>query len=316
MKLKRHGLVLEPEGDVGAIFNCAATEFEGNVYLLPRVVKAGYTLDGEGNSEDYISEIWLANSRDGRNFMLSNKPLIKCSEQYDWFGCEDPRVVKLNGEYLITYTALSEPACSGKCYRIALALTKDFYQLEKFGIVGPDVNDKDAVIFPETFNGRVGMLHRIEPDIQIAYFDDFEQLKKSRGNKFWENHMRELDKHVVLDRKYEWESEKVGAGPPPIKTKEGWLLIYHGVDESKTYRAGAALLDLDDPQKVIARSRYPVLEPEMEYERVGDVPNIVFPEGVVVRESQLLVYYGGADKVCCLATCCLDELVGFLLSEN
>jgi predicted GH43/DUF377 family glycosyl hydrolase len=112
--------------------------------------------------------------------------------------------------------------------------------------------------------------------------------------------------------KYEWEAKKIGAGPPPIMTEAGWLLIYHGVDANHVYRAGVALLDLEDPSKVIARSPYPILEPEEEYERIGDVPNVVFPEGTVAQDGTLYVYYGGADKCCCLATAPLLDLVGFV----
>ncbi|MCK4449749.1 MAG: hypothetical protein KAX26_04070 [Anaerolineae bacterium] len=113
-----------------------------------------------------------------------------------------------------------------------------------------------------------------------------------------------------------WEARKIGAGPPPVKTEEGWLLIYHGVDENRVCRAGAALLDLEEPWKVIARTPEPILEPEEEYERVGDVPNVVFPEGAVTIGDELLVFYGGADEVCCAASVCLDELVNYLLMQS
>ena len=113
-----------------------------------------------------------------------------------------------------------------------------------------------------------------------------------------------------------WEARKIGAGPPPVKTEEGWLLIYHGVDENRVCRAGAALLDLEEPWKVIACTPEPILEPEEEYERVGDVPNVVFPEGAVTIGDELLVFYGGADEVCCAASVCLDELVNYLLMQS
>jgi len=105
----------------------------------------------------------------------------------------------------------------------------------------------------------------------------------------------------------------VGAGPPPIKTDKGWLLIYHGVDYEMTYRAGVALLDLEKPWNLISKTSKPVLEPEMSYERCGDVPNVVFPTGAVIIGERLLVFYGGADKVCCMAYARLDELLGDLL---
>jgi predicted GH43/DUF377 family glycosyl hydrolase len=114
---------------------------------------------------------------------------------------------------------------------------------------------------------------------------------------------------VIIKPERKWEAQKVGIGPPPIRTNSGWLIIYHGVDSNIVYRAGAALLDLEDPTRVIARTPDPILEPKEEYERVGVVPNIVFPEGAVVVGDQLRVYYGGADRVCCLATVTLKILI-------
>lgn len=310
MEFERYGSILKPDEEIGAIFNCGAIEYKGDIYLLPRVIKNGHRY------ENYISEIWLAKSKDGKNFTLTNELVIKPDKPYDNHGCEDPRITRLDDEYFITYTALSEPASSGKGYRIGLASTKDFSKVEKQGIIGPNVNDKDTVIFPDKINGKIAVLHRIEPDIQIIYFDDIEQLKENHDYKFWEKYLKELDKYIVLKRKHGWESEKIGVGPPPIKTEEGWLLIYHSVDKNKTYRIGGALLDLDNPQKVIAHSSNPILEPKMEYERIGDVSNVIFPEGTVVKGNELLVYYGAADKTCCLATCKLDELIDSLLEEK
>lgn len=315
-KLKRNGVMLEPEGEIGAIFNCGATEYEGEVYLLPRAVMKGYTKKETGHGYDnYVSEIWLAKSRGGKNFTLSDEPFIKSNKPYN-HGCEDARVTKLNGEYFITYTVLAEPAFSGKGGRIGLASTKDFSSFEKHGIIGPDVSGKNAVIFPDKVNGKIGVLHRTDPitsPIRILYFDNIEQLKENHDERVWKKYLGELDKHVVLSREYEWESKKIGAGPPPIKTDEGWILIYHGVDKNKIYRVGAALLDLDNPQKVIARSSNPILEPEMDYEKKGDVSNVVFPGGAVLKKDELFIYYGAADTRCCLATCELNELIDSLL---
>jgi predicted GH43/DUF377 family glycosyl hydrolase len=108
---------------------------------------------------------------------------------------------------------------------------------------------------------------------------------------------------------------KVGAGPPPIKTKQGWLLIYHGVDNNHVYRAGAALLDLKDPGKVLGRTTQPILEPKEPYEKNGDVSNVVFPTGACVIDAKLFVYYGAADKVCCIATTDLENLVDYILKN-
>jgi predicted GH43/DUF377 family glycosyl hydrolase len=318
LKLKKYGPVLEAKGGkIGAIFNCGAIEYGDTIYLLPRVIKKGYSKNSkEDGYDNYVSEIWLAKSNDGKHFILSKESFIIPDKPYDIYGCEDPRVTKLADEYFITYTALSEPAFSGKGERIGLASTTDFSQLEKHGVVGPNINDKDAVIFSDQIKGKIGVLHRIAPDIQIMYFDNIEQLKENYGKEFWLEYIKKLDRYIVLNRKYEWESKKIGGGAPPIKTDEGWLLIYHGVDEKRIYRAGAALLDLDDPQKVIARSPYPILEPEMDYEMKGDIDNVVFPMGTIVRGEELFIYYGAADKICCLAICKLNDLIELLLNEK
>jgi predicted GH43/DUF377 family glycosyl hydrolase len=174
-------------------------------------------------------------------------------------------------------------------------------------LVGPDHDDKDGVIFPERINGRIAMLHRLKSKVQIAYFEDFESLADSQ--KFWNGYVKHFDDYEVMRSEFPWERRKVGVGPPPIKTDLGWLMIYHGVSIESIYRAGAALLDLNDPSKVLARTKEPILEPEMEFEKHGTVPNVVFPCGTVVRDGRLWVYYGGADKVCCVASAPLDEFL-------
>jgi len=144
-----------------------------------------------------------------------------------------------------------------------------------------------------------------KPSIWIAY---------SNNLKDWFGHQ------VIMEPKEYWENVKIGAGSPPIKTDKGWLLIYHGVGEDKNkilkYCAGAALLDLKNPSVVIARTKKPILEPQKDYEIFGDVPNVVFPEGAIVKKDELFVYYGAADKTCCLATCKLKKLLNFLLKTK
>lgn len=323
MKLVRyaHNPVLEAnperEWESGAVFNCGATvSADGLIYLLYRAIPQDYTRKPDGSGYDnYVSSIGCAVSEDGRHFTRFAHPVIEPLEEYERFGCEDPRVTRLEigGEvlYLITYTALSTPAFSGAGHRVALASTENLRTFHKHGVVIPGLEDKDTVIFPELVGGRIAMLHRVAPDIQIVYFENLEQLLNP-DEEFWSKYRVSLNEFTVMGPRYEWEAKKIGAGPPPIRTDAGWLLIYHGVDANHVYRAGAALLDLEEPSRVIARSPYPILEPEEEYERVGDVPNVVFPEGAVVRDGTLYVYYGGADKCCCLATAPLPDLVGFV----
>lgn len=309
----------------GAVFNPAAW-FDGRtVHMLFRAIADGYQkipLDQppEGGPthgfEPYVSSIGYARSSDGINFEVRATPFIEPDAPFDRFGAEDPRITRLDGRYFITYTALSAAAFGAEDgVRIGLASSEDFVEIEKHGVIGPPERDKDAVLFPERVDGRIAMLHRIVPDIQIVFFDDVDALCKPT-HAFWASHLAELDQHVVMRPRETWEEKKVGAGPPPIPTDDGWLLIYHGVDRDHVYRAGLALLDRDDPRRVLARTRRPVLEPVLEYERRGDVDNVVFPEGAVVIDGTLHVYYGAADRVIGHAQAPLADVLDVLRAER
>lgn len=302
----------------GAVFNPAAW-FDGHdIHLLFRAIPDGYRripLESppergpDKGFDDYISLIGYAKSTDGTSFDVRLDPLIKPDASFDRYGAEDPRVSLLDGRYLITYTALAAEAFAEEDgIRVGLASTADFVNVEKHGVVGPSERDKDAVIFPDRIGGRIAMLHRIVPNIQIAYFEDFEELCRP-PDAYWRTHMSDLERHVILRPEEEWEAKKIGAGPTPIATDEGWLLIYHGVDYDHVYRGGLALLDRDDPTRVIARTKKPVLEPELEFELIGDVNNVVFPEGAVVIDGVLHLYYGAADRVIGHASAPLDDVL-------
>lgn len=230
-------------------------------------------------------------------------PVIQRTLDFESRGCEDARIVLFNDKIYIFYMGFDS-----EDVRVGLASTTDWRQFEKYGKIGPDIFDKDAMIFPERIEGKVAYLHRIEPDIQIAFFESIDELV-SPDESYWPQYLEHLEHHVVMKPKYDWESVKIGTGPPPIKTNKGWLLLYHGVDKNLVYRCGAAMLDLDDPMTVIGRIPYPILEPERDYEQLGDVPNVVFPQGTAVFDNTLYVYYGGADKVIGLAQVALSELI-------
>lgn len=285
--------------EAGGTFNPGAVRDGGAVHLLYRAVDA-----------NEISRLGYAQSLDGKEITFrSERPVLEPSAEWEEFGCEDPRITKFGDIFYVTYTAYSR-----RGQRIALASTKDFESFHKYGYVGPDRNDKDCVIFPERINGRIALLHRLKSKVQIAYFDSFESLTNSR--EFWDRYVTHFDDYEVMKSKFAWEERKIGIGPPPIKTEHGWLVIHHGVSIDHIYRAGAALLDLDDPSKVLARTEEPILEPEMEFERNGVVRNVVFPDGAVVRNRELLVYYGGADKVCCVASAPFDEFLDELKRQS
>lgn len=247
---------------------------------------------------------------DGKNIdFRSPEPVVTPSADWEEFGCEDPRITRFDGTFYVTYTAHSR-----RGPRIALASTKDFSHFEKYGLVGPDRNDKDCVIFPERIGGKIAMLHRLKSKVQIAYFESIDSLTKSQA--FWKQYVTHFEDYEVMRGKVPWEERKVGVGSPPIKTERGWLVIYHGVSLDRIYRAGAVLLDLDDPKKVVARTRAPILEPETDFEKKGFVPNVVFPDGALVRDGELLSYYGGADRVCCVASAPLDDFLDELEKEK
>lgn len=314
---------MEPDVDLpwaaGAIFNPGAWLEGGVVHLLFRAIPGGHKriqLDTPGKAtygyEPYISSIGYASSRDGVHFERRSEPLISPDSPFDCFGAEDARVTRIDDTCFITYTALSRPAFAPDCvWHIGLASTKDFLSVVKYGAIGPPVPSKDTVIFPRRIGGRVCMLHRIVPDIQLITFDGLDQLISPSGS-VWEQHLATLADHVVMKPERGWEATKIGAGPTPIETGDGWLLIYHAVDEQHVYRVGMALLDLDDPRRVIARTSEPVMEPEEPYERMGDVNNVVFPQGAVVLDDLLHLYYGAADRVIGHATAPLADLLNHL----
>ena len=292
-----------------------------------------------GEYRHYISRLGYAVSSDGVSFRRFEKPVIEPDRSYDKWGCEDPRITPLNGTYYITYVALSKPPkMGGGPPRTALASTQDFKTYVKHGIITPEGSDsRDTVLFPKRINKQYVMLHRPYNWVKWNIWKNSGRLYTRFGEQevelkleeepvfpdrpsIWIAYSRDLKNWYgykpIMEPQHPWESWKIGAGPPPIETEEGWLLIYHGVDTDKTYRVGAALLDPDNPEKVIARTRSPLLEPEAPYETGGDVPNVVFPTGAITLNDKLYIYYGSADKTCSLATANLQELLNYLRRET
>ena len=295
MKLTRYkgNPILKPREENAweskAVFNCAAASGNGKVHLLYRAI---------GEYEKYISRLGYAVSEDGFNFKRFDEPVFEPKESYEPHGCEDPRLTRIGDTFYMTYTAMSKRAFSGSGNRVALASTKDFKTFQRYGVILPDMEDKNAVLFPEKINGKYVMFHRIMPDILIAYSDNLTQ---------WDGH-----EVIMRTRENSWDCAKIGAGAPPLKTEKGWLMFYHGVDDKKVYRLGVALFDLKEPAKLIARQDEPILEPVEEYELNGDVPNVVFVCGVVEKDDSYYIYYGGADKVIAVATVNKDEALDFV----
>lgn len=278
--------------EINATFNPGATKFQGKILLLYRAI------GGDG-----LSRFGLAESSDGVNFARSESPTLEADPEnpYERLGIEDPRISKIGDTYYIVYTAASvypaavyeskkfAPSVSHPApwrVRPSLITTRDFKKFERKGIL-LDKDTKDACLFPEKIEGYFVLMHRIYPNIYLSYSKDL---------KSWER-----EETLLGPREGFWDAERVGAGAPPIKTEQGWLVFYHGVDSRHFYSLGTLLLDLNDPNKVLDRSDEPVLYPEKNYELWGLTPNVVFCNGVVEFEGEYLIYYGAADKVIGLA---------------
>lgn len=297
-------------------FNPAAVYENGKVHLLYRAI-----------GEDGISVVGYASSRDGihvderlpRPVYLAHKPNIRASDiPYSsspyisgggFGGCEDPRVTKIDDRIYMIYVAFDGAHSPG------LALThislEDFLKKRwKWGgvkiISAPGVIDKSGCLFPEKIKGKYVVLHRIFPNILIDFVDDL-HFKKPLAGEF-----------VIKVRKGYWDSRKIGAGAPPIKTDRGWLLLYYAVDnrDASRYKIGAMLLDLKNPTKVLYRTDQPVLEPVEWYENEGHKSGIAYPCGAAVIDGTLFVYYGGADTVVCVATADLQEFLEALVQKR
>jgi predicted GH43/DUF377 family glycosyl hydrolase len=261
----------------------------------------GFSYDGVDHLTT-ISHFRLAWSDDGENFEVEPNPMLLGESEYETLGIEDARVSELEGRYYLTYTAVSRNG-----YGVGMRSTTDWKNFEHHGIVIPPFN-KDAALFTEKINGKYYMLHRPTgsglggPYIWIASSPDLIN---------WGEH-----KCIAKARPGMWDSARVGAGAAPIKTKAGWLEIYHGAEvlgeHSHRYSLGALLLDLNDPTKVLARSVEPIMEPIAEYERTGFFGNVVFTNGHVVKGDEILLYYGAADSYSCGARLSIASILSSL----
>ena len=273
-------------------------------------------------------------------------PVLFPQFDYESHGIEDPRITKIDDLFYLTYTAYD-----GVNALAALATSKDLKTFEKHGVIVAQIVydefkrlcafkymlnekyarfndrarllivtdkkillwDKNLVFFPRRINNKLYFLHRIKPDIQIACVNEIQDLTKD----YWDNYFLHMGENIALAPKHEHEVSYIGGGCPPIETTEGWLLIYHGVHDTTTgyvYTACAALMELDNPYKEIARLPYPLFKPEEDWELTGEVNNVCFPSGAVVFDDTLYIYYGAADERVATASLSLSGLVAELLS--
>lgn len=281
------------------VFNPGAIDSGGHIHLLYRAM-----------SEDNTSVIGHAVSEDGIHFTRDSESCyvpradfeLKKGSPTGNSGCEDARVTAIDGRIYITYTAYD--GVHPPQVAMSSIAEADFNagRWEKWSmpvlVTPPGVDDKDACILPEKIGDTYMFLHRINGRICADFMPDLT---------FTHPVNRCVD--VMGSRKGTWESEKVGIAGVPVKTEHGWLMVYHAVSKDKHYSIGVALLDKTEPTSVIARGIEPIMVVETEYERNGEIPNVVFSNGHVVRGDTLFIYYGGADSVIGVATCSLSELI-------
>lgn len=196
-------------------------------------------------------------------------------------------------------------------------MTTDFRKFRRLGrLTSPVLDDRDVILFPEKVQGKYVMLHRPKEYIGEKYGVKYPSIWMKFSNDMlnWED----KESHLLLAGRDDTWEEKIGGSTPPLKTNKGWLMLYHGVESGGLgyYRVGAMLLDSNDPTHIIGKTPSPILEPETEFETKGYYNGCVFPTGNVIVSNTLFVYYGAADKYVCVATCQVDELVDYLLSDE
>jgi len=285
--------VVEHPWESRQVFNAAAIYLNGKVHLLYRAM---------GN--DNISRVGYAISSDG--FTIDERlpyPIYEPGAECEKDGTEDPRITQIDDKLVMLYTALREYSHI-QVYQVALTtITKQNFLERKWDwtprkLPFRGIRNKDAALFPHKINGRYAMLHRIEPDLCIAFSDDLVQ---------WCDIMS-----VMTPQAQGWDNWKIGVSGTPMKIDEGWLVVYHGVSVERLYSLGIVLLDSENPERVLYRSKVPILTPKMDYERFGKVPNVVFSSGNVVIDDKFFLYYGAADSVVGVATIGLNELLSLI----
>ena len=337
LKVKKEGIILEKTQngfESEAVFNPAAIREGKYVHLFYRAVRKGnYSTIGYCKLDGPLKVV-----------ERRKKPVLFPEKSYESQGMEDPRITKIEDTYYLTYSAYDNVKVSGayatssnlKTFRKHKIITPKFtyweykhfvecctglcdkylfhYKIFKEHGLGRELTrklyvwDKNIMFFPKKFDGKFALLHRIHPGIQIVFFSDFIEL----SNDFWKDYMMNLESHIVMDPELPYESSHIGAGCPPIETKDGWLLIYHAAEDTPegfVYHASAALLDLHNPKKVLARLNEPLISPTYKWEKEGVVKNIIFPSGAVVFDDTLYIYYGAADSRVAAASVNLTELL-------
>lgn len=342
VQVKKEGIILEKTAfgfECEGVFNPGVIKVNGTIIMLYRAVaKNNYSTIGYCE----LSSALVVSKR-------NEIPLIFPQFEYESRGIEDPRIVYIDDVFYITYCAYSGFNALG-----ALAVSYDLHHWKKLGVIVPKTSysefkhlaeshgpihekyarynniinateaieqnayiwNKDCILFPRKINGKYCFLHRIKPDIQIVTgIDNLEELT----HEYWQNYLLHFSESTLLCPRYEHEASYLGGGCPPIETSEGWLVIYHGVQDSVDgyiYSACASLLSLELPIVEIARLPYPLFGPDLNWEITGIVNNVCFPTGAIQEEERLYIYYGAADERIAVASVNINELINELLANK
>ena len=323
LKKSKKNPIIEPESQIywesKATFNPSAIYHDGKIHVIYRAIGdsdisvLGYAKSDNGYFFDKQSKEMAYYSKDRQNVKKKLIHQIMYSSGGGWGGgCEDPRLTLLGDKVYMLYTAFD----GWGSLRIALTsinlddfISKRWNWEEPVLISPPGEIHKNWVLFPEKINGKFAILHSLSPKILVAYFDSLDELD---GTKFIKS---------VHQGSPEWQNRERGmrgVGPAPIKTKLGWLVLYHAIEDHDTnrYKLFAMILDIKDPTKILYRSKEPILEPDLWYENEGYKSGVVYSCGAVVKDGKLFVYYGGADKVSCVATADLDKFLKELVHSG
>lgn len=293
-----------------ATFNCSPARLNGDTFLVYRAMSDASLYKGHNVELSTIGCVQV--DPQTQEPIGYHRQLITPQEDWEMFGCEDPRITQVGDTYYIFYTALSGFPYTADNIKCAVATTKDFKTIDERRLITP-FNAKAMTLFPEKVNGKYTVMLTADSDrppskMSIAQADSIEDFL---DQSWWENWYKEVDQHTLDLRRVETDHCEVGA--PPIKTDDGWLVIYSHIQDyftdDKIFGIEAVLLDLENPRKVVGRTRYPFMVPEESYEQYGQLPDIVFPSGALLDDDTLTVFYGAADTTCASATLRLSSLL-------
>lgn len=323
-KLKRHkkNPILEPKPEnkweSKLVFNPAAVNIDDEIHLIYRAVGKndlsvfGYAKTKDGLEIDYRSDKPAYIPRE--KFEV-NRQAPKATYNYTsgWGcgGCEDPKLTKIGDTIFMTYTAWNgtePPGVALTSIKISDLKNQNWNWAEPIMLSPKGEIHKNWALFPEKINGKYAILHSLSPEILVNHFEDLNFKNNSPIKSYYS----------PSGRKNHWDNWMRGVGPPPIKTNEGWLIFYHAMDnhDPGRYKIGAMVLDTNDPTKIKYRTNNPLLEPDMDYENQGFKGGVVYTCGAAVKEKKLLVYYGGADTVSCVAYIEIEKLLNSLKNQN